>query len=160
MKKQTGKQTQSSRVVEAQSESHSPPQRIEREGSPSREQRPKPNGKKRFSTYYGYRSGKAGNRRPIPIMSRKSLVSGYYQLKCGYAPRHISSGSGSEMMISAGGAERRPRRGSISSATARSGRTSGGSCGKKSGEKPAGKLEDVGTCKYRSCCPWRCVIKR
>jgi len=109
MKKQTGKQTQSSRVVEAQSESkHSPLQRIEREGSPSREQRPKPNGKKRFSTYYGYRSGKAGSRRSIPIMSRKSLVSRYYQLKCGYAPRRISSGSGSEMMISAGGAERRP----------------------------------------------------
>jgi hypothetical protein len=41
---------------------------------------------KRLSKYYGYRNGKAGSRRPIPMKSKKSLASRYYQLQCGYAP--------------------------------------------------------------------------
>ena len=41
---------------------------------------------KRLSKHYGYRDGKAGSRRPVPMKSRKSLASRYYQLKCGHAP--------------------------------------------------------------------------
>jgi len=41
---------------------------------------------KRSSRYYGYRNGKAGSRRSIPMRSKKSLASRYYQLKCGHAP--------------------------------------------------------------------------
>jgi hypothetical protein len=41
---------------------------------------------RRLSKHYGYRDGKAGSRRPVPMKSRKSLASRYYQLKCGHAP--------------------------------------------------------------------------
>jgi hypothetical protein len=41
---------------------------------------------KRMSRHCGYRNGKAGSRRPIPMKSKKSLASRYYQLKCGHAP--------------------------------------------------------------------------
>jgi len=40
---------------------------------------------KRMSRHCGYRNGKAGSRRPIPMKSKKSLASRYYQLKCGKA---------------------------------------------------------------------------
>jgi hypothetical protein len=68
------------------------------------------------------------------MKSRKSLASRYYQLKCEHAPTAMyASGSGSETTINAGCAERRPRRGSISSTTVRSGRKSSRNCGKQSG---------------------------
>jgi hypothetical protein len=91
-----------------------------------------------MSGYYGYRSRKTGSRRTIQIKSGKSLASRYYQLRCGHAPQQrISSDSGSKTTINAGGAERQPRRWSISSATARSGRTSGRNCREQSGGRQA-----------------------
>jgi hypothetical protein len=39
------------------------------------------------SKHFGYRlKSKAGNRRPIPMASAKSLATGFYQLKCRQAP--------------------------------------------------------------------------
>jgi len=54
----------------------------------------------------------------------------------------------------------RLRHESISSASAKCGRMSSGSCGKSSGGQPTGNREDAGTCKYPSCFPWRCAMRR
>jgi len=42
--------------------------------------------------HFGYRlKGKAGNRRPIPMTSAKSLATRFYKLKCGHAPTGAAS---------------------------------------------------------------------
>jgi hypothetical protein len=74
--------------------------------------------------------------------------------------RHNSSALGSEMTISAGSVWRQPRQGSTSPAIARVGRTSIRRYGKQLGEQRAEKWEVIGMCRYRSCFPWRNVIRR
>jgi len=72
--------------------------------------------------------------------------------------RHISSDSGSETTISAGGAGSRPRCTTISSATARGGKMSGGGYRKQFSGQLARKREDAGMCKYPSNFPRRSAI--
>jgi hypothetical protein len=71
------------------------------------------------------------------MKNKKSFATRYCLLNAGmHLQQRISSNSGSEMIISAGGVRRRPRRGSTSSATAGSGRRSSRHCGRQSGEQP------------------------
>jgi len=71
------------------------------------------------------------------MKNKKSFATRYYRLNAGmHLQQRISSNSGSEMIINAGGVRRRPRRGSTSSATSGSGRRSSRHCGRRSGEQP------------------------
>jgi hypothetical protein len=84
--------------------------------------------------------------------AKSHLLRDTTNLSAGMRPlQRTSSASTNETAISVGGAGRRPRRGSISSATVGSGRTSSGNCGEQSGEKQAGNRGGIGTCKYPSC---------